>query len=216
MPGALAPHADQPWVMTGAPLGEGRVVVIAMHGRGAGPRNILDVAPAIGNAQVTFLAPAAAGGAWYPRGFMAPIEDNEPGITSAISVVHALMDEALAHGVPTERIVLMGFSQGACLVSTAALRRSARYGGVLVYSGGLIGPPGTSWSTVGGFAGTPIFFGCSDIDGHIPADRVRESAAHLERMGAAVTLRLYPGMGHAINDEEVAFGRDLLASLAAG
>ncbi len=216
MPGAVAPHAGQPVVTLGAPLGEGRVVVIAVHGRGASPANILDLAPAIGNAQVTFLAPAALGGTWYPKGFMAPIAENEPGITSAISVVHALIDDAVARGVPTERIVLMGFSQGACLVSTAAQRRPARFGGVLVYSGGLIGPPGTVWSAEGDFAGTPVFLGCSDVDGHIPAERVRASAAHLEAMGAAVTLRLYAGMGHTINDDEVAVGRDLLAKLAVG
>lgn len=214
MAGAAAPHEGQPVVTMGAPLGEGRVVVIAVHGRGAGPANILDLAPAIGNARVTFLAPAASGGAWYPKGFMAPIGENEPGITSAIAVVHSLIDEAVAHGVPTERIVLMGFSQGACLASTAAQRRPARYGGVLVYSGGLIGPPGAVWSADDGFAGTPIFLGCGDVDGHIPADRVRESAAHLGQMGAAVSLRLYPGMGHTINDDEVAFGRELIASLA--
>lgn len=216
MAGAVAPHTRQPVVTMGVPLGEGRVVVIAVHGRGATPANILDLAPAIGNASVTFLAPAAHGGTWYPKGFMAPIEENEPGITSAISVIHALIDDALAHGVPSERIVLMGFSQGACLASTAAQRRPARYGGVLVYSGGLIGPPGAQWDLHGDFAGTPVFLGCSDVDGHIPADRVRESAAHLEQMGAAVTLRLYPGMEHTINDDEIAFGRTLLASLAAG
>lgn len=216
MAGAVAPHAEQPVVTMGAPLGEGRVVVIALHGRGAGPANILDLAPAIGNAHVTFLAPAALGGTWYPKGFMAPIEDNEPGITSAISVVHALIDAAVAHGVPVERIVLMGFSQGACLSVTAAQRRPARYGGVLVYSGGLIGPPRTQWSTEGNFGGTPIFFGCSDVDGHIPAGRVRESAVHLKKMRATVTLRLYPGMGHTINDEEIGVGRELLAGLAAG
>jgi predicted esterase len=214
MPGAVAPHAGQPVATMGAPLGEGRVVVIAVHGRGATPANILDLAPAIGNAHVTFLAPAALGGTWYPAGFMAPIEENEPGITSAISVVHALIDDAVAHGVPAERIVLMGFSQGACLSVTAAQRRPARYGGVLVYSGGLIGKPGTVWSTEGDFGGTPVFLGCSDVDGHIPAGRVRESAAHLATMGAVVTLRLYSGMGHTINDDEVAFGRDLLAGFA--
>lgn len=216
MAGAVAPHAGQLVVTMGPPLGEGRVVVIAVHGRGAAPRNILDLAPAIGNDQVTFLAPAAMGNAWYPKGFMSRIEENEPGITSGISVIHGLIDEAIAAGVPTERIVLMGFSQGACLSSTAAQRRPARYGGVLVYSGGLIGPPGTVWSADGNFAGTPIFLGCSDVDGHIPADRVRESAAHLERMGAVVTLRLYPGMGHAINEEEVGVGRELLRGLADG
>lgn len=215
MAGAVGPHAGQPVLTMGAPLGEGRVVMIAVHGRGATPEDILDLAPEIGNEHVTFLAPGALGGTWYPKNFMAPTEENEPGITSAISVVHALIDDAVAHGVPAAHIVLMGFSQGACLSVTAAQRRPARYGGLLVYSGALIGPPGTLWSTEGDFAGTPVFLGCSDVDGHIPADRVRESAAHLGQMGAAVTLRLYRGMGHSINDEEIAVGRGLLAELAA-
>jgi phospholipase/carboxylesterase len=210
-----APHASQPVATYGAPLGAGRVVVIAVHGRNAAPKNILDVAPLIGNAQVTFLAPAAAGGSWYPQSFLAPIEQNEPGITSGISVVHALIDDVVAHGVATDRIVLLGFSQGACLATTAAQRRPAHYGGVVAFSGALIGPPGTAWSASGDFDGTPVFLGCSDVDGHIPAERVRESAAHFERMGASVTMRLYPGMGHLVNEEEIVVARDLLATLAA-
>lgn len=212
MTGEFAPHAGQPVTMLGAPLGAARVVVIAVHGRNAGPRNILDLAPAIGNDGVTFVAPAAAGGAWYPLSFLSPIAANEPGITSGIAVVHGLIDAAIAAGVSAERIVLLGFSQGACLAATAAQRRPARYGGVIVFSGGLIGPPGTVWSDAGAFDGTPVFFGCSDVDGHIPAERVRESAALFERMGADVTMQLYPGMGHLVNEEEVAFVRALLAT----
>lgn len=212
----LAPHAAQAAVTRGAPLGEGRVVVIAVHGRNAAPGNILDLAPAIGNDRVTFVAPAAAGGAWYPLSFLSPIETNEPGITSGIAVIHGLIDDAIAAGVRADRIVLLGFSQGACLAATAAQRRPARYGGVIVFSGGLIGPPGTVWSEAGEFGGTPVFLGCSDVDGHIPAERVRESAALFERMGADVTMQLYPGMGHLVNEEEVAFARDLLATLADG
>lgn len=215
MPGAVAPHAGQPVANHGAPLGEGRAVVIAVHGRNAAPRNILDIAPLIGNDRVTFLAPAAAGGSWYPQSFLAPIAENEPGITSGISVVHAVIDDVIARGIPAERIVLLGFSQGACLASTAAQRRPMRYGGVVAFSGGLIGPPGTAWSDAGDLAGTPVFLGCSDVDHHIPAERVRESAALFERMGASVTMRLYPGMGHLVNEDEVVFARDLLATLAA-
>jgi phospholipase/carboxylesterase len=216
MAGALPPHAGQPVATYGAPLGAGRVVVIAVHGRNAAPKNILDVAPLIGNDGVTFLAPAAAGGSWYPQSFLAPIAQNEPGITSGISVVHALIDDVVARGIPADHVVLLGFSQGACLASTAAQRRPMRYGGVIAFSGALIGPPGTAWSETGDLAGTPVFLGCSDVDHHIPADRVRESAALFERMGATVTMRLYPGMGHLVNDDEVAFARGLLDTLAAG
>jgi phospholipase/carboxylesterase len=212
---ALPPHAGQPLVARGAPLGNARAAVIMVHGRGASARSILELAPLIEAPGVAFLAPSANGGTWYPLGFMSPIAQNEPGITSGISVVSALIEETVAAGIPEERIVLLGFSQGACLASTTAQRRPARYGGVLVFSGGLIGPPGTAWSAEGSFAGTPVFLGCSDRDAHIPEPRVRESAAHFERMGAAVTCRIYEGMGHLVNEDEIAFARDLVSTISA-
>lgn len=211
---APPPHGQLPMVTRGRPLGEGRVAVIMIHGRGASPSNILDLVPSFEQPDATYLAPGAAGGTWYPYSFLSPIERNEPGITSGIAVIHALIDDVMSKGVPAERIVLLGFSQGACLASTAAQRRPTRYGGVIVYSGGLIGPPGTQWAERGSFAGTPVFFGCSDSDAHIPEERVHQSAAAFERMGATVTTRIFPGMGHLVNDEEIAFARDLLATLA--
>jgi phospholipase/carboxylesterase len=211
---ALPPHAGQPVPTYGRPLAEAKAAVIMVHGRGASARSILELAPVIDPGGIAYLAPNANGGTWYPFGFMSPIERNEPGISSGISVIHALIDDVVAAGVSQERIVLLGFSQGACLAGTSAQRRPARYGGVAMLSGGLIGPPGTVWSADGGFDGTPILLGCSDIDAHIPEARVRESAAHLERMGAEVTLRIYQGMGHTVNEDEIAWTRQLLASLA--
>lgn len=201
-------------VRAGAPLERARAAMIMVHGRGAGPANILDLVPHLGHPGVAYLAPSASGSTWYPKSFMAPIEDNEPGISSGISVIHALIDEIGAAGIGAERTVLLGFSQGACLTSTAAQRRPARYGGLIVFSGGLIGPPGSAWREAGDFASTPVFFGCSDVDSHVPASRVRESAAVFERMGARVTTRIYPGMGHLVNEDELAFARDVLAELA--
>jgi predicted esterase len=198
----------------GRPLGEGRAVVIMVHGRGASASSIMELAPLLAHPDATFLAPNASGGTWYPLGFMSPIAQNEPGITSGIAVIHGLIDDAIAAGIGANRIVLLGFSQGACLASTAAQRRPARYGGVVVFSGGLIGPAGTVWDETGRFDGTPVFLGCSDVDGHIPAGRVRESGALFERMGAAVDLRLYPGMGHLVNDEEIGAARDIIANAA--
>jgi predicted esterase len=145
---------------------------------------------------------------------MAPIERNEPGIGSGIAVIHSLFDELLAAGISAERVMLLGFSQGACLACTAVQRRPQRYGGVMVFSGGLIGPPGTIWSGTGSFLSTPVFLGCSDLDAHVPESRVRETAAVFERMGAEVTTRIYPGMGHLVNDAEIAAARELLARLA--
>ncbi len=214
----LPPHAGQPVVTRGTALVDARAVVILVHGRGGSPQSILALAPQIAPAlaDVAYLAPAASGESWYPMSFMAPMAQNEPGITSGVSVIHALIHDVEAAGIPDERIILIGFSQGACLASTAALRRPRRYGGVIVFSGALIGPPGTQWRADGDFAGTPIFLGCSDIDAHIPAARVRESAAHLERMGGAVTCRIYEGMGHAVNDDEIAFTRELVERVARG
>ena len=200
-------------VTEGKALGAGRVVFVMVHGRNASPEKILTLVSDLRVDDATYLAPAAAGGSWYPNGFMAATDSNEPGIINGIAAVHACIDQAIAAGVPAERIVLLGFSQGACLAGTAAVRRPARYGGVIMYSGGLIGPPGVVWPHDGSFKGTPVFLGCSDVDGHIPAERVRESAAHFERMGASVTMRLYPGMGHQVSEDELAFTRATVAGI---
>jgi predicted esterase len=117
--------------------------------------------------------------------------------------------------MPAERIVLLGFSQGACLSLEFAARNARRFGGVVALSGGLIGPPGTPRDYSGDFAGTPAFLGCSDVDPHIPKERVDESAEVLRRMGAQVTERIYPGMGHTVNEDELDFVRQLLAGVAA-
>ena len=214
MTATLQPHAGQPVKRAGAALDKARAAVIMVHGRGARPESILELVPHIGHPDAAYLAPAASGGTWYPKSFMAPTEENEPGISSGIEVVHALVDEILASGIPSERIMLLGFSQGACLMCTAAQRRPDRYGGVIAFSGGLIGPPGTVWAEQGSFQSTPAFFGCSDVDPHVPEARVRESAAVYGRMGADVTVRIYPGMGHLVNEEEISFARDLLSQLA--
>ncbi|HEV8124591.1 MAG TPA: hypothetical protein VGP80_10125 [Gemmatimonadales bacterium] len=211
----IPPHAGQPVLTRGRPIGQAAAVMIMVHGRNASPESILELADALDHPAFTYLAPAAAGGTWYPLSFMAEIEKNEPGISSGISVIHSLIEDTLKLGIPTQRIMLLGFSQGACLSATAALRRPARYGGVIGYSGGLIGPPGIQWDTSGSFDGTPVFLGCSDVDSHIPRARVDESAAAFEAMYASVTERIYPGMSHTVNEDEIAFTRDLMARVAA-
>ena len=118
-------------------------------------------------------------------------------------------------GFPPERIGFLGFSQGACLSTEFAARNARRYGAIIGLSGGLIGPPGTARSYAGSLQGTPVFLGCSDIDPHIPVERVRESEAVLSELGAGVDLRIYPGMGHSVNDDEIGAAKKLLATLAA-
>lgn len=197
----------------GKPLGKAPVAVIMIHGRGAGPENILDLVPALGRPEVTYLAPAAANRTWYPFSFMADIAKNEPDLSSALSVIASLVADVEAAGIARNRIVMLGFSQGACLTTEFAIRNASRFGGIVAFSGGAIGPPGTAWNESGRFDGTPMFFGCSDVDAHVPETRVRESAQLCERMGADVTTRIYPGMGHLVNDDEIAWARALLDSL---
>jgi len=190
--------------------------MIMVHGRNAAPPNILDLVARIGQPGFAYLAPAAAGHTWYPYSFMAVRERNEPGLSSGLSVLAHLVAQVEAGGVARDRIVLLGFSQGACLTAEFTVRNAARYGAVILYSGGLIGPDGTVWEYSGRFDGTPVFLGCSDADAHVPRTRVDESAAVLTRMGAEVTERIYPGMGHLVNDDEIAFTRTLLGTLVTG
>jgi predicted esterase len=209
----MKPHAGEPLTSAGMPLGQGSAVMIMVHGRNAGPQNVLDLVPRFERSDFTYLAPAAAGRTWYPLSFMAEREKNEPGISSGLWVLEQLIAEVVARGIPKTRIMLLGFSQGACLTAEFAVEHADRYGGVILYSGGVIGAPGTTWTYPGSFGGTPVFLGCSDVDAHVPKTRVDESAALFTRMGATVTERIYPGMGHLVNDDEIAFTRDLMAEV---
>jgi len=206
----VKPHAGEPLVAAGTPLGKSTALMIMVHGRNAAPRNILDLVTRFERPDFTYLAPAAAGGTWYPFSFMVEKAKNEPGLSSGLWVLEHLVDEVVRQGIRRDRVVLLGFSQGACLTGEFAVRHADRYGGVILYSGGLIGPPGTTWEYPGSFNGTPVFLGCSDVDAHVPKPRVDESAALFARMDASVTERIYPGMGHLVNEDEIAFTRALM------
>jgi predicted esterase len=206
------PHADQPVLRAGAPVAGARLVIIAIHGRGASASDILGLAGEVALDDVAFVAPQAAGFTWYPYSFLSSIPQNEPHLSSALRLVERLVDQIAAGGVAHERIGVMGFSQGACLALEFAARHARRYAAVIGLSGGLIGPPGTARDYAGGMDGTPVFLGCSDADAHIPLERVRESAEVFRRMGAAVDERIYPGMGHTVNGDELNAVRSLLAN----
>ncbi len=204
------PHAGQPVERLDPPGGQSAGVVILIHGRNASPRSILELAPRLDRPDFTYLAPAAAGKTWYPLSFLSDLETNEPFLTSALRRIGAVLDDVLAGGVPQHHVALIGFSQGACLAAEFVCRRAGRFGAVALFSGGLIGPPGTAWDMRRLLAGTPIFLGCSDVDAHVPKTRVDESARVFTAMGASVVERIYPGMAHLVNDDEIHAARRLL------
>ena len=207
------PHANQPVLTSGAKLTDARGAVVMIHGRGATAESILAMVPAIGAPGFAYLAPQAQGSTWYPFSFLSPIPQNEPGISSGMRSIERVLDAIQAAGISPEHTVLLGFSQGACLTTEFVARHARTYGGVVGLSGGLIGPDGTPRDYPGSLGGTPVFLGCSDIDSHIPAGRVRETAEVLSSMGAKVTLRLYPGMGHTVNEDEIESVRGLLQAI---
>lgn len=197
----------------GTPLGQATAAMILVHGRGATAEDILSLGRELGRPDLAYLAPQAEGYSWYPYSFMAPLESNEPGLSSGLALIGHLLGRLEAEGIPPERTVLLGFSQGACLTLEYAARNARRFGGVAGLSGGLIGPPGTPRNYSGTFDGTPVFLGCSDRDPHIPLERVKETTEVLARMGAQVTERIYPDMGHTVNEDELERVRGLLAGL---
>ncbi len=215
MSDAKDPHAGQRVLRGGVPVERARLVGIFIHGRGASAEDILSLSEELSAGDVAYLAPQAAGSSWYPYSFLSPIAQNEPGITSGLGTIARLIAEVGAQGIPQDRVVLLGFSQGACLSLEFAARNPGRFAAVVGLSGGLIGPPGTARDYPGAFDGTPVFLGCSDVDAHIPVGRVRESADVFRRMGAAVDERIYPRMGHTVNRDELAAVNALLSAAAA-
>ncbi len=208
-------HEGQPTFTRGTRLTEARAVMIMLHGRGATAESILSLVPELNHPEFAYLAPQAAGYAWYPFGFMEPLERNEPYLSSALVVIERLIQRVADAAMPASRVVLLGFSQGACLTLEYAARHALRYGGVVGLSGGLIGAEDTPRDYVGAFEGTPMFLGCSDKDFHIPKARVDESADVLRRLGGEVTERLYPDMGHTINRDEIEVVKAMMAAVVA-
>jgi predicted esterase len=204
------PHQGQPIRVAGSPLNVAQAAMVMIHGRGATADSILTLAPALNHAGFAYLAPQARGNTWYPYSFLAPMQQNEPGISSGMAAIAEVLLEVTSAGIPPERTMLLGFSQGACLTLEYAARHARRYGGVVGLSGGLIGPDGTPRDYAGSLEQTPVFLGCSDVDTHIPVERVRLSEQVMRQLGGNVTSRIYPGMGHLINDDELSAVRAMM------
>jgi phospholipase/carboxylesterase len=198
---------------SGAPITRAKAAMILLHGRGASAESMLSFAEVFAEPDIACLAPQSPGGSWYPYSFLAPIDQNEPFLSRSLATVGKLVADLSAQGFGPERLVLLGFSQGGCLALEFAARNAQAYGAVIGLSAGLIGPEGAPRAYAGSLAGTRVFLGCSDSDAHIPLARVHESARVLSGLGGKVVERIYPGMGHTINEDEIREVRIALADV---
>ncbi len=208
-------HQGQPVRQAGEPLASARAAMLMVHGRGARAEDILSLSNEFAVPGVAYLAPQAAGSAWYPNRFLEPLASNEPWLTSALAVLDQALAEFVQAGIPHERTLLLGFSQGACLSLEYAARHARRYGGVVGLSGALIGPVDTPRDYPGSLAGTPVFLGCGDVDTFIAKERVDEAAEVLRRLGGQVAEQIFPNMGHTIHPSEIETVRQMMLALTA-
>ena len=204
------PHRDQPVRTLGAPVAQAAAAIVLLHGRGASAEDILGLAGEMYDENIAYLAPQAAGHQWYPYSFLAPIAENEPWLSSALAKVAAVVKLAVDGGVPLERIFVCGFSQGACLSTEFIARNPARYGGLVAFTGGLIGPPDADLHHAGNLAGMPALFSSGDPDPHVPWSRVLASAKEFTAMGAEVETQRYPGRPHTVLPQEIEAARELI------
>ena len=205
------PHDDQPLVTVGTPLDEAEAAMVLVHGRGASAQSIVRSMESIQADGLAMLAPQAARNTWYPNSFLAPVEQNEPGRSSGLAAIGRAIERATDAGIPSQRIVLLGFSQGACLAGEFVARNPREYGGLAVLSGGLIGETVEESSFTGSLAETPVFLGCSDVDPHIPVERVHVTAQVFADLDADVQTEIYEGMGHTVNQAEIDHVESLVA-----
>ena len=212
----LGPHQGQPVRIAGEPLNRARAAMLMVHGRGARAEDILSLAKELDQPGFAYLAPQAAENTWYPNRFLVPLAENEPWLSSALAFVGNVLAEVTNAGIPPERIMLLGFSQGACLTLEFVARNARRYGGIVGLSGALIGPEDTPRAYAGSLEGTPVFLGCSDVDFHVPRERVDQTAEVLKNLGGEVTERLYPNMDHSVNQDEIDFVRGMTQGLDGG
>ena len=187
----------------GVPIEEAKNAMIMIHGRGGDARGIMELSQYFPLNDFALLAPQATNSTWYPYSFLAPADQNEPWLSSAIHIIHSLIEEIIEKGIPSHKIYLLGFSQGACLTLESTARRAQKFGGVIAFTGGLIGDTINRENYNGDFMGTPVFIGTGDPDPHVPVQRAKDSTIILQDMGATVTEKIYPGIGHTITKEEI-------------
>jgi predicted esterase len=203
-------HENQPVIHYGALLDDAKSVIIMIHGRGSSAHDILSLAYEIDLPDTTYITPQAKNNTWYPYSFLSPIDQNEPDLSSGLALIDSIVDMLFVKGFTSEQIYLLGFSQGACLSLEFVARNPKKFGGVFGLSGGLIGPTLNPFSYNGNLGGVEIFLGCSDVDPHIPLERVNQTEEIFEKLGASVTKRIYNGMAHTVNQDEIEFIKSLI------
>jgi len=208
------PHQGSPVLSLGSDIKNAKRALILLHGRGASAEDMTGLAQEFSLPDdLLVLAPQASENVWYPQRLIAPIEMNEPFLSSALLRVTEVVEMLHENGIPAEKVLIGGFSQGASLAIEFVLRNARRWGGLLAFSGGYIWPLGQPRKALGDLQGTPVFLGCSDVDPYIPLARVDETCAMLETMGAQLTKRIYPGMGHTINQDEIDIVQKIISAL---
>ncbi|MCC9061564.1 alpha/beta hydrolase [Flavobacterium piscisymbiosum] len=197
-------------ITDGVPLNDAKKALIMIHGRGASAHDILSISKHLKVDDFALVAPQAENRTWYPYSFLAPINENEPSFSKSLEAIHNVVVAIQQNGIEKENIYFLGFSQGACLALEFTARNAAKYGGVVAFTGGLIGDKVYENHYEGNFENTPIFIGTSDPDFHVPVERVNESEALLKKMGANVTKKIYENMGHTISQDEIDLVNELI------
>jgi phospholipase/carboxylesterase len=190
-------------ITAGTPIAQAKKAIIMLHGRGASANGIIDLANHLNLVDTAIIAPQATEHSWYPYSFMAPVENNEPALSSALELIGKLVNDIIAQGIDKKNIYFFGFSQGACLTLEYLARNGEEYGGAIAFTGGLIGQKLIEENYKGDFAGTPILITTGDPDPHVPLSRVEESVAILKKMNADVLLKVYKGRPHTITAQEL-------------
>ena len=196
----------------GKPVAEANKALVMIHGRGGSAEDILSLASHLKVKDFALLAPQATNNTWYPQSFLAEPSQNEPGLSSALELLAEIEADLVEEGISPENIFFLGFSQGACLSLEYVTRNAKKYGGVVAFTGGLIGDKVYNENYKGNFEKTPIFIGTSDPDPHVPIERVNETVEVLQKMEAESVLKVYRDMGHTISQDEIRLANELVFS----
>jgi len=203
-------HDSSNYISAGTPAKQAKTALVMLHGRGGAAGDMIRLAKLFNLTDVALYAPQATNNSWYPYSFMAPEKQNQPALDSAIDAIDSLVKQAVADGIPTEKIYFVGFSQGACLTLEYVGRKAQRYGGAVAFTGGLIGQELITERYKGDFDGTPVLISTSNPDPHVPLSRVEETVKVLQKLGGDITLKVYEGKPHTITQPEIELANEVI------